>query len=534
MSKKNEIFAVGALFVLLAAQGASAIVSKSPTCDEFSHHVASGYSYIVTGDFRMNPASPPLPRMLSALPLLFLKARAPLDHVSWARGDSPEFARQFFYVYNKHADLFIVWARTPILIVSVLFALGVFLWSRKLFGPVAAFGALTLYCFSPDILAHSSLATSDIAVAFFFFLTHVSFWFYLKNTGASSLAATGIFAGLSFLCKFSSVLLFPSLFLVAWAAGKNRAVRLKAWLSMMAICVTTVWTGYFFEMKPLLKNTPDPAKKMAVYEKVGKDALVGFAQNAPVPLSTFSSALASMSFTRARGTNAYLLGRWSRDGWWYYYLVALLIKNTIPMVVLTVLFLCGAKGFAADRLTKAVLLVPPTLFFLATLGDRAQAGIRYFLPVYPFLFIWAGAAVSYLWKAGKTLRLLALFLLAWHAGEALWVRPHYLAYFNEWAGGPSGGYKWLRDSNIDWGQDLKMLGQYVRQKGYPEVVLQSISPADPAYYGIPYRRFGEDELLAPRKTVYAIGAHSLDGVRWTKAVRPDKIIGYSIFLYDFR
>src|SRR3989338_3730766 len=99
MVRKNFTFAAAAvcLFVL-AAQVVTAMRTKSPTCDEFSHHVASGYSYLVTGDFRMNPASPPLPRLLSALPLLFLKPQVPLEHPSWKEGNSPEFARQFFEV----------------------------------------------------------------------------------------------------------------------------------------------------------------------------------------------------------------------------------------------------------------------------------------------------------------------------------------------------------------------------------------------------------------------------------------------------
>ena len=81
------------LLALMATQTVSAMRTKSPTADEFAHHVASGYSYWLTRDFRMNPASPPLPRLLAAFPLLFLNARAPLDHASWRNGDSPEFAR---------------------------------------------------------------------------------------------------------------------------------------------------------------------------------------------------------------------------------------------------------------------------------------------------------------------------------------------------------------------------------------------------------------------------------------------------------
>ena len=78
------------LLFVLVLQVTFAMRGKSPTSDEYSHHVASGYSYLVTaGDFRLDPASPPLPRMLAALPLLWLKARAPLDDVSWKEGNCP-------------------------------------------------------------------------------------------------------------------------------------------------------------------------------------------------------------------------------------------------------------------------------------------------------------------------------------------------------------------------------------------------------------------------------------------------------------
>src|SRR5262249_26307959 len=122
MTAKQTSGLAALLLFFLVAQSFWAIRDKAPTCDEFAHHIASGYSYLVTGDFRMNPASPPLPRMLAALPLVFLKAKAPLEHSSWTEGNSPEFAKQFFYVSNHRADGFIFWARLPILLLSLIFA----------------------------------------------------------------------------------------------------------------------------------------------------------------------------------------------------------------------------------------------------------------------------------------------------------------------------------------------------------------------------------------------------------------------------
>ncbi|MBI2095160.1 MAG: hypothetical protein HYT89_03230, partial [Candidatus Omnitrophica bacterium] len=137
--------AVGVLLALMAGQVILGMRTQSPTADEFSHHAASGYSSLVAfGDFRMNPASPPLPRYLSAIPLLFLGARAPLDHPSWAAADSPEFARQFFYHYNSNADNLIFWARLPIALVSLVFGFLVFIFATELFGPRAGLAALVL------------------------------------------------------------------------------------------------------------------------------------------------------------------------------------------------------------------------------------------------------------------------------------------------------------------------------------------------------------------------------------------------------
>jgi hypothetical protein len=482
----------------------------------------------------MNPASPPLPRLLSALGVSFLRPKLPLDHTSWREGNSPEFARQFFNVYNQNMDALTVAARLPILALSVVFALAVFGGAAVLFGFGAGVIALLLYVFCPDIVAHSSLATSDLTVAFFFFLTLAAFWAYLKNPSAAKIVLTGIFAGCAFLSKFSAIALFPSLFFVALFAGAIRQIRPARTALFLIVTFVTIWAGYFFEIKPLLKNTPDPAKKAAMVEKIGGPRLLALAEKIPVPLSTFSSAFVSMMVTRARGTNAYLMGEWSRQGWWYYYFVAFVIKNTLPFLIGIAFALFFARRLGLDRITSATIFVPVIFFFTATLGDKAQAGIRYFLPIYPLLFILVAGAGVRLWKKGLVARLAVVVLLIWHAASAILVYPNYLAYFNEMIGGPANGYRYLRDSNVDWGQDLKGVGKWVREEKYPEVVIETLSPGDPKYYGIPARAFFPDEYLRPRNTVYAIGAHSLDQARWTKFYKPTKIIGYSFFIYDLR
>ena len=327
------------------------------------------------------------------------------------------------------------------------------------------------------------------------------------------------------------MILLPILLLVALAGGKRKELRLSKMGIFAVSCFLTIWAGYFFELKPLLKDTPDPSKKMEMYQKVGGEKLLEFAQKVPVPLSTFSSAFISMMFTRARGVDAYLMGEWSRNGWWYYYFVAFLIKNSIPFILAILLSFILIKKVLPDRLTIALISVPVIFLFFATLNDKAQAGVRYFLPIYPILFVLCGGALAFIYNKTKVMKVFVIGLMGWHVCEALFIFPNHLAYFNEFVGGPKNGYRYLRDSNLDWGQEMKRVGEYVRQNDVHDLALSTIGPVDPS---LPARAIRDSERSVPEKTVYAIGAHRIDQCEWTLSTPPSAVIGYSMFIYDFR
>ena len=535
MNRTNYFASI--LLILFFSQALFAMRTKSPTCDEFAHHTASGFSHLVTGDFRMNPAEPPFSRLLSAIPLYFIGVKAPLEDPSWEKGDSPAFAQKFFYQPDFAQDEIIFWARLPILFLGAAFGFFVFVWARELFGNVGGIAALTLYAFCPDILAHAGLATSDLSIAFFFYMTIWRFWKYLRKPYRKNLILTGVMAGLAFLSKFSAVMIFPALFLIAAFTGSWKKIAPGRVALFLTVCFLTVWAGYFFEVKPLLKNTPDPSKKIEVYRRIGGESLVRFASEAPVPLSTFVSAFGSMMMTRAKGTNAYFMGEWSQGNksWWQYYPTAFGIKNTLPFLLLIFLSLCMLRMLRTTLLAKTALLMPILLFFAVTMGDKAQAGIRYFLPIYPLFFVLCGGAVSWAWDQKRMLRGIVVLLLLWHAAEAVLAHPDYLSYFNELIGGPDQGYRYLRDSNIDWGQDLKGMAEWAKKESVSEVVLGTISPVDlQKAYGIGWRVPAEAENHAPGPYVYALGLHNFDGIEWVHRYKPVKIVGHSMWIYDFR
>jgi hypothetical protein len=252
----------------------------------------------------------------------------------------------------------------------------------------------------------------------------------------------------------------------------------------------------------------------------------------------------------AQGRSTFLLGRLSPTGFPHYFLVTFLLKTPIPLLVLLV-----AGAVVAPRAsirTAAFLWIPVIAYGVVALTSRLQIGHRHLLPLYPFLFLAAGRAVALLAMRPARAKAGALALgalCAWYAVGTLRVHPHYLAYFNEIAGGPARGYRWLVDSNLDWGQDLPGLKAWMDARGVGRIKLSYFGSADPGYYGI-----DADYLpgyMSPRPSrvtreirpgdVVAVSATNLQGVYLDEADRPlmERFraqtpigrVGYSIFIY---
>src|SRR5690242_13352606 len=126
---------------------ALSVRGESQTYDE-AVHLAAGYSYWKTGDYRMNPEHPPLGKLLNALPLLTL----PLDDVrqapEWQKPEGVgefDFGHRFLYSNRMGADDLLFRAR--VITVVLTFCLGLILayWTRRQFGVVAAIVTTALF-----------------------------------------------------------------------------------------------------------------------------------------------------------------------------------------------------------------------------------------------------------------------------------------------------------------------------------------------------------------------------------------------------
>jgi hypothetical protein len=126
------------------------------------------------------------------------------------------------------------------------------------------------------------------------------------------------------------------------------------------------------------------------------------------------------------------------------------------------------------------------------------------------------------------------------AVETLSVYPHFTAFFNRAAGGAENGPRYLLDSNLDWGQDLKNLKDYMQRQGVARVCLEYFGTADARYYGIEHSPIADPERQA-QSCVLAVSATPLYGLyekpgkfAWLRRPLPAARVGYSIYVYDLR
>jgi len=206
MKKENiVIILLLAIFFILALHSSA---QKSIVTDELAH-IPAGYSYMKTGDFRLNPEHPPLIKIIAGIPLVFLNPALPLDDPYWKEADEWNFGAKFLYEYNNNADQLVFWARFPMLLIALLLGFYIYKWSKELYGHKAGLLALTLFAFSPNILAHARLVTTDVGITTFMFITFYYIWKHNRTQSKKYLYVAGLFFGLALATKYTSLYFIP-------------------------------------------------------------------------------------------------------------------------------------------------------------------------------------------------------------------------------------------------------------------------------------------------------------------------------------
>ncbi|UCG23148.1 MAG: glycosyltransferase family 39 protein [Chloroflexota bacterium] len=503
----------------------------SATYDEHEY-ISRGYLNLKSDDTRLLLRHPILLDNLSAAPLIILPDIELLDDPAIEDGNFHLYANNFLWQANAgSADLIIWLARLPRIAIALILAAAVFAWANGRFGYAAGLVALILCVFDPNLLAHGRLATPDVGQTVFIFMATYLWWRYWQRPSKGRGLATAVLLGLALAAGFPALLLVPVFGIIAVAGGQPyedwRALKrpLLAWLSVNAAAFITLWSVYRFDF----------------------GELPGLSVSVPAPY--YWAELGDLIQRLGRQDLAYLGGEVYRGGRPLFFVVALIIKTPIPTLILSIAGLTTL--FVRRRAARDVALwLLPILYFVFSLASSLNIGYRHLLPILPFLFVLAGSTIV-LTKT-RSVRLAIGAGVAWVVVSSLWIQPYYLAYFNLLGGGPIEGKKHLVVSDLDWGQDLGGLGDFLAQNGNPEVYLSYFGTAPPERHGIRYRQLpswpprGDPERYPfhpsyPLPGLYAISAANLQGARFEndpdtykffRQREPAANVGYSIYLYE--
>lgn len=450
---------------------------QSATADEVSF-IPAGISYVQTRDVRMNPENPPLIKYLSGLSVQ-ASSHPVLDQAweTWHSGDQWNFGRQLLYFTDKNnPDKILFWGRLPILIIAIALGLLIFFWAKSMYGPVVGLAALAFYSLDPTMIAYSHLVTFDLPMAAFVTAAVYCLWLAYKNYSIWKYILAGFFLGLALTSKVSalSFVVLISIFIIPAAMKiKNRDQRIRFYLSKIGLVYAatfiTIWFIYF----------------VILGGKVWHQA--GLLPNAfirTLDLGIFHIYPAAKPM--------YLFGQLSDRGQSWYFPGSLLAKCTLIFLISVIAGLIYAAKKKTYRLSNTVVfLVIPVVFIMGlAINTQFSIGMRSIFIIFPVLFILAGYMVSIVLKHSRKAHSWVFLALIYYSFTLASAFPNYLAYSNELFGGRNHSYKYLADSNLDWGQGLKELKIYTESHNITRMPIMYFGEIPPSYYGFKTLSFG--------------------------------------------
>lgn len=557
--------------LILATQLVLSVRQESQTWDE-GCHIYAGYAYWARFDFGLNPEHPPLVKLVAALPLFRLPLHVPAVQDRFFKVEAFLEGKEF--LYSNDADAILFRTRLASGSFAVFLVLIVFVAADEMFGFGAALLGSFLLVFEPNLLAHGALVTTDVGLSCCLFAAVYAFYRYAKEPTLPRLMLAGLATGLTLAAKHSGILVLPILFVLAVtdvilrhtsfeerpAAGGQRnllkdALRALGGLAVIGVlAVTVLWASYGFRFaaRPdgLAMNPPLAAYTQEIKPLEG-NAIRMLARWHFLP----EAYLYGLADVRNVSNNSlsYLLGKVYPHGRWFYFPTAFVIKSTLPFLLLLVLTAIVLARSKEKRREILFLTLPAALYFVQAMTSGLNIGARHILPIYGFLMILCAAGAVKLMALNRRWALVLAPLILWHAASSLRSFPTYLAYSNELWGGPSQTYRYLTDSNADWGQQLKTTKHYLDQRGAKECWFAYFveTVVDPSYYGIPCKPLptisslwlkgkmdvpasidGPVLISAGTLSGYEFGPGELNPYAQFQGVRPSVQIDQGIFVFD--
>jgi hypothetical protein len=347
----------------------------------------------------------------------------------------------------------LAFARAPVLALGGLLIVLVGMFAARVCGWTCAIAATAAAALCPNLIAHSSLATLDLPAAALGALACWLAWSFTRQPSLRRILLFALAMGAAVQVKFTALHLLPALALGAFLVPGKRATRLSPAASLFfAGALGIIGLGLILAVAFPASGGALPFSLDGLLEKWSKGR---------------------------KGHFSYLLGEWSAVGFPHYFFVALLVKLPLATIVF---FLAGLVRLVRERTLEerhafvAFVVIPAVWILLAmSFVHRVHIGVRHVLPVFPAILAIAGIGWAGLYAQGGMRRAAAIVLAAWLAISTIKALPDPLAYFNEIAGGPRGGERFLIDSNLDWGQDERRLRRHLQDR---EVAVNPSRPVE--------------------------------------------------------
>jgi tetratricopeptide (TPR) repeat protein len=536
-----------AILLLLAGEVFLSNRQESQTWDE-SSHLYSGYEYWTHADYGRNPEHPPLAKLVAASAVLPLHPADPAVP-STLLSKSQDLLNGTKFLYGAGADLLLARARGAMLLFPLALALAIFAAGNKMFGAEAGLLAMLLFALEPMVLANSGLVTTDIPLSCTLFLTVFAFYCYIKRPTATRILLCGLAAGFTLAAKHSGVFVFPILAVIAVLdplLENDRAPRIPVMRRMGSIAVAlaiialvsygVLWALYGFRYAARPDGLPFvpsfDAYVAAIPIAFERSAIAFCARHHLLP-EAYLYGWADILQIPGKRINL-VLGKLFFGSPWYLFPELILIKSTIPLLLL--LLLAPFARIHRYRRELLFLVIPAALYLLIAIASGMNSEARYILPIYPFAIVVAGAAAWQIAHRSRRWAIAVAALFVFAAGSSLYAFPDYLAYVNEAFGGPSNSYRLLAGANSDWAQGLKWAKSYIDENHVTDCWFDFSDPnIDSKYYGIPCKPLLSAwvprgyPLVGPVPPVISgtilISATELDGRQWG----PGKLNPYAQF-----
>jgi hypothetical protein len=446
--------------------------------------------------------------------------------------------------------------------------LGVLLWgtARRFFSEGAANVAIALFAFSPSLIAHFSLVTTDGICTLMVFATAVQVLGWRSNPSRSQTILLGVILGLLLLAKLSTPPIFCLTLALVLVLKRDRwdwsprRWNMRAFALTLFTAMFVFWAGYFFHVSRL--KTGDgmvylysPHREPVVKEAVGR---VFSFMRAPlqkhltllIPAGEYLEGIGNLALHNQHGHRTFVNGSFSRSPGVAFYLVVALLKwpPVVWLLFLWSVFLMLFKKLDPPQ-DLSIMLLYPACYLVVVMLARTTMGERHFLPVYPFVLLIASAVWEFAVtrkhagvnaptlvgsRSGWTILIVAAVLL--NAGDALRYAPDYLSYMNIVVPNRL-SYRYLSDSNVDWGQGLLALRRYEAEHPNESIHLAYFGNVNPKVYGIRATPLEENEEASGTVVIsetHLSGQYLVDpkGYQWVTKYPIKTILNHSLFVFD--